>query len=125
MELPVGVTALEFVDSNMFKKDKNWLFVADAHNGKIYKFRFNPDRTSFIFETPHLQDNILNLLASPPGVTEDTDITTLDYNTFLVESMDEIVLGKNFGIISDMAFGPDGSLYVISFLDGTIYKISS
>ena len=124
-ELPVGVTALEFVDSNMFKKYKNWLFVADAHNGKIYKFRLNPDRTGFVFETPHLQDNILNLLASPPGVTEDTDITTLDYNTFLVESMDEIVLGKNFGIISDMAFGPDGSLYVISFLDGTIYKISS
>ena len=39
--------------------------------------------------------------------------------------MDEILFGKNFGIISDLEFGPDGSLYVVSLLDGTIYKISS
>ena len=124
-ELPVGVTSLEFVDSNMFKKYKNWLFVADSHNGNIYKFKLNSDRTGFVFNSSHLEDNIVNILSKPAGITEDTDLTRIDYSTFLVEPMDEILFGKNFGIISDITFGPDGSLYVISFLDGTIYKISS
>ena len=123
-ELPVGVTSLEFVDSNMFKKYKNWLFVADSHNGNIYKFKLNSDRTGFVFNSPHLEDNIVNILSKPAGITEDTDFTRIDYSTFLVEPMDEILFGKNFGIISDITFGPDGSLYVISFMDGTIYKIS-
>ena len=110
-ELPVGVTALEFVDSDMFKKYKNWLFVADTNNGNIYKFRLNSDRNGFVFNESHLQDNVLNIAKDPKNN--------------LVESMDEILFGKNFGIISDLEFGPDGSLYVVSLLDGTIYKISS
>ena len=39
--------------------------------------------------------------------------------------MEEILFGSNFGIISDIEFGPDGSLYVVSLLDGTIYRIYS
>ena len=66
----------------------------------------------------------MNILSKPAGITEDTDFSRLDYSTFLVEPMEEILFGKNFGIISDITFGPDGSLYVISFMDGTIYKIS-
>ena len=38
--------------------------------------------------------------------------------------MDEILFGKNFGVITDMKFGPDGKLYVVSIMDGTIYRIS-
>ena len=110
-ELPVGVTALEFADSTMFKKYKNWLFVADTNNGNIYKFRLNSDRDGFVFNESHLQDNVLNIADDPKNN--------------LVESMDEILFGKNFGIISDLEFGPDGSLYVVSLLDGIIYKISS
>ena len=110
-ELPVAPTALEFVDSNMFKKYKNWLFVADSINGNIYKFRLNSDRTGFMFDQPHLQDNVLNIVDEP--------------GNNLVEPMDEILFGKNFGIISDIEFGPDGALYVISLSEGTIYKIIS
>ena len=110
-ELPVAPTALEFVDSNMFQKYKNWLFVADSINGNIYKFRLNSDRTGFMFDQPHLQDNVLNIVDEP--------------GNNLVESMDEILFGKNFGIISDIEFGPDGALYVISLSEGTIYKIIS
>jgi glucose/arabinose dehydrogenase len=39
--------------------------------------------------------------------------------------MEEILFGSNFGLISDIEFGPDGSLYVVSLLDGTIYRIYS
>ena len=124
-ELPIGITALEFVDSDVFKKYKNWLFVADVHNGNIYKFMLNSDRTGFVFNAPHLLDNIVNILSKPQDIVTPEDIRNADYSSFLVEPMDEILFGKNFGIISDITFGPDGSLYVISYLDGIIYKISS
>ena len=41
------------------------------------------------------------------------------------EPMDEIVFAKNLGLITDMKFGPDGALYVISLMEGKIYKIST
>jgi glucose/arabinose dehydrogenase len=39
------------------------------------------------------------------------------------ESMSEIMFGTNFGLISDLKFGPDGSLYVVSLMEGTIYRV--
>ena len=39
------------------------------------------------------------------------------------ERMDEILFGTGFGIISDMKFGPDGNLYVVSLFDNIIYRI--
>ena len=41
------------------------------------------------------------------------------------EPNDEIIFAKNLGLISDMKFGPDGGLYVISLMEGKIYKIST
>jgi len=108
-ELPVGVTAIEFPNSNDFVKYKDFLFVADTNNGIIYKFKLDESRTKFEFNSPHLQDNVLNMLKDSSGN----------------EPMDEIVFAKNLGLISDMKFGPDGALYVISLMEGKIYKISS
>jgi glucose/arabinose dehydrogenase/plastocyanin len=109
-ELPIGITALDFADSSMFQKYENWLFVADSNNGNIYKFQLNENRTDFVFESEPLQDKVVNLL-------EKVSIEN--------ESMEEILFGSNFGLISDIEFGPDGSLYVVSLLDGTIYRIYS
>ena len=108
-EIPVGVTAIEFPNSNDFKKYQDFLFVADTNNGIIYKFKLDDTRTKFVFESPYLQDNVLNMLEDSSGN----------------EPMDEIVFAKNLGLISDMKFGPDGALYVISLMEGKIYKISS
>ena len=38
--------------------------------------------------------------------------------------MDEILFGTNFGIATDLKFGPDGAMYVVSIMDGTIYRIT-
>ena len=111
-ELPVGVTAIEFPNSNDFQKYKNYVFVADTNNGIIYKFQLDETRTKFIFESTHLQDNVLNIVNNSK-------------NSSSIESMDEIVFAKNLGLITDMKFGPDGGLYVISLLEGKIYKIST
>ena len=111
-ELPIGVTAIEFPNTKIFKKYENFLFVSDVNNGNIYKFKLDDTRTKFIFNSPHLQDNILNLSQNP----EDGSLT---------ESMDEILFAKNFGMITDMKFGPDGGLYVISLMEGKIYRIGN
>ena len=108
-ELPVGVTAIEFPNTNDFKEYRDFVFVADTNNGIIYKFKLDESRTKFVFESPHLQDNVLNMLTDSSGT----------------EPMDEIVFAKNLGLISDMKFGPDGGLYVISLMEGKIYKIST
>ena len=108
-EIPVGVTAIEFPNSNDFLKYQDYLFVADTNNGIIYKFKLDESRTKFEFNSPHLQDLVLNMLPDSSGN----------------EPMDEIIFAKNLGLISDMKFGPDGALYVISLMEGKIYKISS
>ena len=110
-ESPIGITGISFANSEQFAKYKNWLFVADSNNGNIYKFRLNDDRTGFTFDSPHLQDLIVNIDTSMQGGS-------------INESMDEILFGTNFGLISDIEFGPDGALYVVSLLEGSIYKIS-
>ena len=108
-EIPIGVTAIEFPNSNDFIKYDDYLFVADTNRGIIYKFKLDETRTQFVFESPHLQDLVLNMLPDSSGN----------------EPMDEIIFAKNLGLISDMKFGPDGALYVISLMEGKIYKISS
>jgi len=47
----------------------------------------------------------------------------LDRETPTHEPMDDIIFGSNFGCITDVEFGPDGFLYVVSITDGAIYKI--
>ena len=40
------------------------------------------------------------------------------------DNYDELIFGTGFGRISDMKFGPDGSLYVASHLsNGALFKI--
>ncbi len=110
-ELPIGITGLSFANSNLFTKYENWLFVADSNNGNIYKFQLNSNRTGFVFDNPNLQDLVLN-------------INSQNQSGSIHESMDEILFGTNFGLISDLEFGPDGALYIVSLLDGTIYRIT-
>lgn len=109
-ELPIGITGVSFATSNQFAKYENWLFVSDSNNGNIYKFKLNPERTGFVLEDPRLQDLVVNI-----NTTQKVDS--------LHEPMDEILFGTNVGLISDLDFGPDGALYIISLSDGTIYRI--
>ena len=96
-------TALAFAGHQWGEKYENSLFVADYLFGTIYKFELNDARDGFLFNESSLQDLILN-----EG-----------------DNYDEIVFGTGFGRISDMKFGPDGSLYVASFFhNGALYKIS-
>ena len=95
---PVGLNFGKFKETSKYD---NSLFVGDCNNGNLYKFELNKNRDGFEFSSPGLQDNIV------------------DKN----DSMDEIIIGKGFGCITDIERGPDGFLYLIPHYDRSLYRI--
>ena len=108
-EKTVAPTGLVFVDSESFDKYRNELLVATCV-GEIYKFKLNDNRDNFIFDSTHLQDLVANMVQTESGEN-------------IVESLDEIEFGNGFGCVTDIKFGPDGNLYVVSLSDNIIYRI--
>ena len=108
-EKTVTPTGLAFPNSESSAKYGNELFVATCI-GEIYKFKLNDERTDFIFDSTHLQDLAANRVTNESGEN-------------IVESLDEIEFGSGFGCITDIKFGPDGNLYIVSLSDGIIYRI--
>src|SRR5918995_3838625 len=98
-----GPTAAKFLNSDKLGTQyKNDLFVADVHNGRIYHFDLNEDRTQLVLEGP-LADKIID--------------------TPSIEEFSNIIFGEGFGGITDLEVGPDGYLYVVSIGQGAIYRI--
>ncbi|TRZ70450.1 MAG: hypothetical protein D4R96_01415 [Nitrosopumilaceae archaeon] len=93
-------TGIAFSTSEKFAQTDK-VFVGDCNNGNIYRFKLNEQRTGFVFNSPDLQDNTLNI----------------------GESNEEILFGTNFGAITDVEEGPDGFLYIVSLSNGKIYRI--
>jgi glucose/arabinose dehydrogenase len=100
---PVGVTAIKFFNSSKYGEQyEDDVFVADVHNGNIYRFKLNEDRTELVL-AGSLSDRIAN--------------TTSE--------LDDIIFGRGFGGITDLEVGPDGYLYVVSIGQGKIFRIES
>lgn len=98
---PIGVTSLVFLNSDKYGKDlKNDLFVGDVNNGYIYHFDLNPSRTHLI-----LNGSLDDRRANNPSEAE------------------KIIFAKGFNGITDLKVSPDGYLYVVSHLNGAVYKI--
>ena len=98
----VGVTGLKFLGSKKLGKlYENDIFVRDF-NGNIYHFDLNEDRTALTLNGS-LNDKVAE--SSERGALKD------------------IIFGEGFGDITDIEVGPDGYLYVVSFVQGKIFKI--
>lgn len=103
---PVGVTDIEFFDSDRLgEKYENNAFVGDVNNGNLYLFELNDERDGFV-----LQGELADGVADPDG-DEPHDLSS-------------VTVAKFDGRITDIETGPDGYLYVLTFLDGRIYRIS-
>jgi len=76
--------------------------------GHLYRFRLNGGRTRLVFDDPRLADGVADNLARDDSVTEG----------------EEILFGMNFGIVTDIHTGADGSLYLVSPSGGSILRIS-
>jgi len=88
----IAPTGMEFFKSkNLGTEYENNLFVGDVH-GNLYYFKLNEERNGFVFSDDNLTDNISDSF----------------------EESEKIILGKNFGLITDIKTGPDGNLYILS-----------
>ncbi len=95
--LPVGLTSIEFLDSDKLGKEyENDMLVADIHNGNIYRFELNAQRTE------------LTLDGDRADRVADTD-----------EEYDEVLFASGFNGITDIEVGPDGYLYVLAYHERT------
>jgi len=109
-EVPAGVTALQFFDSDKYgEKYKNDIFVGDVNNGNIYHFDLNgrTNRIELALDGP-INDKV--------GDNPDESNST--------------IFASGSGGITDLQVGPDGYLYVLSTQrnsvnpgEGTVYKI--
>jgi glucose/arabinose dehydrogenase len=98
-----GITDIEFLNSDKLGVEyANNAFVGDYGNGNLYRFQLNDERTDFKLDAPGLANRVV----------ENQD------------DLESIIFGKGFAGITDIKTGPDGYLYVLSFNDGTIYRIS-
>lgn len=97
----VGPTAMAFIDAKSFGEEYFYnLFVGDS-KGNLYFFKLNDNRTGFDLHS-ELQDNAANS----------------------EEELESIIIGKNFGVITDLKIGPDGDLYVVTISPSRVYRIS-
>ena len=97
----VGPTAIKFLTSDKYGKQyQNEMFVGDFHNGYLYHFKLNENRTGLALDGS-LVDNI---------AIDETELST-------------VIFGNEFGSITDLEVGPDGYLYVVSIGLGSIYRI--
>ncbi len=98
-----GLTSLIFLNSDKLGTQyRNDMFVSDVHNGRIYHFKLNSDRTELILPNS-LESKLLTSLNAP--------------------AINEILFGRGFGGITDLTVGPDGYLYVVSIGQGQIFRI--
>ena len=110
----VGPTAIKFFGSDKLGKQyENDMFVGDFHNGNLYHFDLDQDRSGLILDARLDADddnNINNIAAS----TDDKEENKL---------LSKALFGKGFGSITDIEVGPDGYLYVVSIGLGEIFRI--
>jgi glucose/arabinose dehydrogenase len=100
---PVGLSSLIFLNSDKLGTQyRNDILVGDVHNGRIYHFDLNNNRTELVLP---------NSLASK---------FIASHNAAGVE---KIIFGQSFGGVTDLTVGPDGYLYVVSIGQGKVFRI--
>ena len=99
----VGPTGIAFLGSTQLGGQyENDIFVGDINNGNLYHFKPNSTRSGLLFQSPTLGDLVAD-----------------DSN-----ELQELIFGTGFGGVTDLKVGPDGLLYILSFVQGKIFVIS-
>jgi aldose sugar dehydrogenase len=99
--------SIEFMSSSKLgAKCQNNMFVGDYKNGNLYMLKLNKDRTGIEFDNSQQSAGLSDLV-----VDNKNELNAVNF-------------GSGFNSITDIKTGPDGLLYVLSFGDGSIYRIS-
>ena len=110
--LPVGVTDIEFLDSSLLGDDlENNIFIGDINNGNLYFLKIDSNRSGI--DTNNSVLNQENVKGLEDLVVDDKD------------ELEKIIFAKGFdGRITDIETGLDGNLYILTYFDGKIYRIT-
>jgi glucose/arabinose dehydrogenase len=89
---------------------QNDLFMGAAtpnlEGGYLFHFNLTGNRNKIAVDDPRLNDRVADNLAKHE-ITES----------------ESLLIGRNFGVITDIETGPNGNLFVVSLSSGTIYEI--
>jgi aldose sugar dehydrogenase len=107
----VAPGGIGFVDGQALGRQFNGdLFVGAATTnlagGYLFHFDLSGNRAKIGIDDPRLQDRVADNLAKHD----------------LTES-ESLLIGENFGVVTDIETGPNGNLYAVSLSNGTIYEI--
>jgi glucose/arabinose dehydrogenase len=98
-----GLTSIVFLDTDKLGKSyRNDIFVGSVHNGHIYHFKLNKERTD---------------LALPQALAKRYIQNPINLGA------EEVVFASGLGGITDLTEGPDGYLYIVSIAEGKIFRI--
>jgi glucose/arabinose dehydrogenase len=107
----VAPAAIGFVGKGLGPKYTGDLFVGEARTfldeGYLMDFKLDRARRHFDFNNKALRDKV-----------DDNEYKFDEGET------DSLVVGENFGIVTDIQTGPDGNVYVTSLSNGAVYKIT-
>lgn len=105
---PVAVTAIEFLKSSSLGANyQNNMFVGDYKNGNLYFFKLNTDRTGVDLD-----------------INQQSAAGLFDLVADNKNELNAVEFGTGFNSITDIKTGPDGLLYILSYGDGNIYRVS-
>jgi glucose/arabinose dehydrogenase len=106
----IGVTDIEFFNSSKLGSEyRNNIFVGDINNANLYYFQVNDNRTGIKLD--YNNDSKFNSIGLKDMVADNKN------------ELSEIIFGFGFEGITDILTGPDGYLYILTYLDGTLYRI--
>jgi hypothetical protein len=75
--------------------------------GFLFRFKLTPDRLHFAFSDSRLNDLVADNL-----------------DKFDITESESLLIGRDFGITSDIETGPNGDVYVVSNTNSSVYQIS-
>jgi uncharacterized repeat protein (TIGR01451 family) len=78
------------------------------YNGYLFRLRLSSDRLKIAMSDPRLADTVADNL-----------------DKFDITESESLLIGKNFGVTTDIQTGPDGNLYVVSLSNGAVYQIAA
>jgi glucose/arabinose dehydrogenase len=86
------------------------LFVGAARTtlagGYLFRFKLSPTRASFRVDDPRLADRVAD-----------------NHAKFDLTESESLLIGRDFGIGTDIEEGPSGTLFVVSLSNGAVYEI--
>jgi glucose/arabinose dehydrogenase len=77
-------------------------------NGFLFRFKLNADRQHFALTDPRLADRVAD-----------------NVDKFDQTESESLLIGRDFGITTDIQTGPNGNVFVVSLSNGAVYEIKS